>query len=51
MKESVIVCYQIIVLDKGQIVQKGSHDELYAENGLYRDMFRAQSQWYREKER
>lgn len=44
-------CDQIIVLDKGQIVQKGSHDELYAENGLYRDMFRAQSQWYREKER
>ncbi len=44
-------CDQIIVLDKGQIVQKGSHDELFAESGLYRDMFCAQSQWYSEKDR
>ncbi|HBA51086.1 MAG TPA: hypothetical protein DCZ91_25455 [Lachnospiraceae bacterium] len=43
-------CDQIIVLDKGQIVQKGSHDELLAEKGLYQEMFHAQSQWYREKD-
>ena len=43
-------CDQIIVLDKGKIVQKGSHDELLAERGLYQEMFHAQSQWYREKD-
>lgn len=44
-------CDQIIVLDKGQIVQKGPHEKLLAQSGLYQDMFRAQSQWYREGER
>ncbi len=43
-------CDQIIVLDKGQIVQKGSHDELISERGLYQEMFHAQSQWYHEKD-
>ena len=43
-------CDQIIVLDKGQIVQKGSHDELLSERGLYQEMFHAQSQWYHEKD-
>ena len=27
---------QIIVIDKGQIVQRGTHDELMKENGIYR---------------
>ncbi len=43
-------CDQIIVLDQGRIVQKGAHEELLAQGGLYRDMFRAQSQWYQEGE-
>ena len=44
-------CDQIIVLDKGRIAQKSSHDELLAKSGLYQDMFHAQSQWYCEKDR
>lgn len=35
---------QIIVLDKGNIVERGTHDELIAINGIYRAMYEAQSQ-------
>ena len=34
---------QIIVLDKGRIVEKGTHDELIALNGQYSQMYRLQS--------
>lgn len=27
---------QILVVDKGQIVQRGTHDELMKQNGVYR---------------
>ena len=27
---------QILVIDKGRIVESGTHDELYARNGRYR---------------
>jgi len=30
---------QILVLDKGRIVQRGKHDELLAEGGLYREIY------------
>jgi ATP-binding cassette subfamily B protein len=32
---------QIIVLEKGQIVEKGSHEELLPLNGIYRKMYQA----------
>jgi ATP-binding cassette subfamily B protein len=32
----------IIVLDEGRIVQEGSHEELLAQEGLYRDIYRLQ---------
>jgi NHLM bacteriocin system ABC transporter peptidase/ATP-binding protein len=31
-------CDEIIVLDKGRAVQRGTHDELYASEGIYRDL-------------
>lgn len=31
-------CDEIIVMDKGKVVQRGTHDELYAIEGLYRDL-------------
>ena len=39
---SVRDCAEIIVLDDGRIVQRGTHAELSAQEGLYRDMWLAQ---------
>jgi len=33
---------QILVLDEGHIVQRGTHDELILEGGLYADLYRTQ---------
>ncbi|MCL2775087.1 MAG: ABC transporter ATP-binding protein/permease [Oscillospiraceae bacterium] len=38
---------KIIVLDNGVVVQSGTHAELMSQGGLYRDMFTAQSAWYK----
>jgi len=37
---------KIIVLDGGKVAQIGTHAELMARKGLYRDMYTAQSAWY-----
>ncbi|MFB5269178.1 ABC transporter ATP-binding protein [Paenibacillus enshidis] len=37
---------KIIVLDKGQIKEIGTHNELLNKESLYREMFLAQSEWY-----
>jgi len=37
---------RILVLDNGCIVQDGSHKELISEEGMYKEMFRTQEQWY-----
>src|SRR5439155_24289467 len=34
---------RIIVLDKGQIVEQGSHEQLLANSGLYRELWEKQS--------
>ena len=39
---------RILVLEKGQLVEDGSHDELMAQNGLYAHLYNIQ---YRSKER
>ena len=36
----------ILVLDKGEIIQKGSHKQLIAKDGLYKEMFEAQVTTY-----
>ena len=37
---------KIIVLDHGEIVESGTHDELIAENGIYKEMFELQAEGY-----
>lgn len=37
---------RIIVMHRGRIVQEGTHTELIAENGIYKELFNGQSQWY-----
>lgn len=41
---------RIVLLDKGEIVEMGSHQELMEKNGRYAEMFRIQSSYYREGE-
>jgi ABC-type multidrug transport system fused ATPase/permease subunit len=35
---------QILVLDQGRIVERGSHEELLAAGGLYGELYRTQLQ-------
>lgn len=39
-------CDDIIVFDKGRLVQRGRHDALAAEAGKYRELWNAQAQYY-----
>ena len=33
-------CNEIIVLDKGEIVQRGTHEELYKQKGIYKELIK-----------
>ena len=37
---------RIVVMNAGQIVEEGTHEELMNRNGKYREMYAAQAQWY-----
>jgi ATP-binding cassette subfamily B protein len=37
---------EILVIDKGSLVEKGSHTELMERGGVYADMFESQRSWY-----
>ncbi len=39
-------CDDIIVFDRGRLVQRGSHDVLAAAEGKYRELWKAQAQYY-----
>lgn len=39
-------CQDIIVFDHGQVVQRGSHEELEGQEGLYRELWEAQAKYY-----
>lgn len=39
---------KVVVFDGGQIIEYGSHDELYLQGGKYRLMFDKQAQFYRD---
>jgi ATP-binding cassette, subfamily B, bacterial len=38
---------QIIVLDRGHIIERGTHDALVAKGGRYATLFNLQAQGYR----
>lgn len=40
---------RIVVMDKGDIADMGSHDDLMSRGGLYADMYNSQSVWYQNK--
>jgi len=37
---------KIFVIDKGRIVEQGTHENLLSCNGKYSEMFNAQKKWY-----
>ena len=39
-------CEDILVFDKGKVVQHGTHEELEKQDGLYRELWNAQAQYY-----
>jgi ATP-binding cassette subfamily B protein len=39
-------CDEILVFDQGEIVQRGSHEELVAVSGKYQELWMAQAQYY-----
>lgn len=39
-------CQDILVFDEGRVVQRGSHEELERQEGLYRELWEAQAQYY-----
>ncbi len=41
-------CEDILVFDKGRVVQRGSHEELKDQDGLYKELWEAQAQYYRQ---
>ena len=45
---SAAIANSILVVVKGEIVQYGTHSELMASEGLYKEMFVKQSSWYAE---
>jgi ATP-binding cassette, subfamily B, bacterial len=38
---------RILVMDKGRIIEEGTHDELISKKGTYYNMYNAQAKWYR----
>lgn len=37
---------EILVIDEGRIIERGTHKELMKKNGQYAEMFEAQREWY-----
>lgn len=42
-------CDKVAVLEKGKLVEYGTHEELMNGNGLYRELFDMQAQYYNDK--
>lgn len=44
------ICDEIFVIDKGTVIEHGTHEELIESKGTYAEMFEAQRSWYNEEE-
>ncbi|NLZ45659.1 MAG: ABC transporter ATP-binding protein, partial [Clostridiales bacterium] len=42
-------CDSIAMFKDGEMIEYGTHDKLMAKNGEYSQMFKVQSQYYKEK--
>lgn len=42
-------CDEILFLEKGKVAERGTHEELIAQNGAYAKMFEIQSHYYRKE--
>lgn len=42
---TIMAADEILVVDQGQIVQRGTHQELVEENGVYRELYETQFRW------
>jgi ABC-type multidrug transport system fused ATPase/permease subunit len=40
-------CDRIIFIDNGEIIETGTHDELMARGGKYREIYEIQSRYYK----
>jgi ATP-binding cassette subfamily B protein len=49
--QTVMIADLILVLDKGRIIERGTHDELMARSGTYRQIYEMQAQIEQELER
>jgi len=43
-------CKRILLLERGEIREEGTHQELMEKNGIYAELFRVQSKYYQEAE-
>ena len=41
-------CHRIVLIERGQIVEEGTHGELLAKKGRYFELFETQAKYYRE---
>lgn len=41
-------CDEITVMDNGQIAERGSHDELIGKGGVYKELWTAQAEYYKD---
>ena len=42
-------CNDIAVFDNGELIQRGSHDELVKQDGVYQNLWEAQAQYYQKE--
>ena len=43
-------CNRIILIDRGRIIEEGTHEELLKKKGSYYELFEAQAKYYRDNE-